>query len=777
MRSVEYFSVGDELSMSFQEFATGLGLDFLLASFAIDLFSIFQSILFSFGLPFQRRMAIAWSLILIFLNFSLLQYVLVTKIPLDESIYLFSFKELQLILAGESRLSFSMMFELLVVFGVYLGILKLFSNVRWESKYNRSMGIAFIALLMFPSWIYVDAKSDFQKAANTNNRLTFFVQRSIYFWKNQENRQKSTVQLTDFAGLDPSFLGGESISSQFPLVHELPDSSEFANFFHTSKNGPPNIVFLIVESLSTTLVGDRGDKTGNLLPFLDSLSQESLYWPNFLATCDRTNNVLPASLASVPYTTHGNMFQQVKFPVHWSLISLLNKNYFTRFYCGVDLNFANMNGYMNHYETDYLVKDWEPVFQQKYSHRSTPWGFSDGSLFEKSWLDFGKQKLSLQKRMDVFLTISTHDPFVVPNEDRYISRVKQAISKIKNPTSTHQYVLDHAREFASFVYVDEQLKTYFEKAKNQPGYENTIFFIFGDHGTELCLYDDLSRYKIPLIVYSPLLKKPHTFQAVSSQLDLTPTILNYLRLTYKQDLPKVVPFIGRELDYSNSYRNHRSLILGTNGLTDEHLFYANHFLFHDKLYKVSEELQIRAVKNESLKRQFVTQRKKVNLLADYAIFGDRILPQVIYEKYGKTKALRVLKSFQKKQFSKQEITAEFIELGPTISLNPTTKVVQIEVTFDFWNENIEKPTLLPRFTCSLENEGGEVLFWKQMDYESLRFKLKAWNQLKISMELNLEDYKRLNNKNTFKYYILNASKKPFKLRNLQTKIAVSDGSY
>lgn len=777
MRSIEYFSVGNELSMSFQEFAIGLGLDFLLACFAIALFSIFQSVLFSFGFQFQRRMVISWSLILIFLNFSLLQYVLVTKIPLDESIYLFSFKELQLILAGESRLSFSKILELVLIFGIYVGILKLFSKVRWESKFNRSLGIAFIALLMFPSWIYVDAKSDFQKAANTNNRLTFFVQRSVYFWKHQENRQKSTVQLTDFAGLDPSFFGGESISSQFPLLHELPDSSEFANFFHTSKNGPPNIVFLIVESLSTTLVGERADKTGNLLPFLDSLSKESLYWPNFLATCDRTNNVLPASLASVPYTTHGNMFQQVKFPAHWSLISLLNKNYFTRFYCGVDLNFANMNGYMNHYETDYLVKDWEPFFQQKYSHRSTPWGFSDGSLFEKSWFDFGKQKLSSHNRMDVFLTISTHDPFVVPNEDRYISRVKQSISKIKNPTSTHQYVLDHAREFASFVYVDEQLNAYFEKAKSQPGYENTIFFIFGDHGTELCLYDDLSRYKIPLIVYSPLLKNPHTFQAVSSQLDLAPTILNYLRLTYKQDLPKVVPFIGRELDYTKSYRNLHSLILGTNGLTDEHLFHANHFLFHDKLYRVSEGLQIGAVKNESLKRQLSIQRKKANLLADYAIFGDRILPKVIYDKYGKTKALRVLKSFQKKQFSKQEITAEFIELGPSISLNPTTKVIQVEITFDFWNDSVEKPTLLPRFTCSLENNDGEVLFWKQMDYESLRFKLKAWNQLKISMELNLKDYKRLKNNNTFKYYILNASKKTFKLRNLQTKIAVSDGYY
>lgn len=776
LRTVEFFSIGGELSITGAQVGMGWFMDFLVSVAAIALFSVFQAVLFCFGIDFQKKVLVGWSLLLIVVNFVLIQYVAVTKIPLDESIYLFSIRELKLIVAGESRLSVIVLLLLVGVIVFYLIVLYGLLKFRWLSKFNRIQAVVFVLVLVFPSWTCIDVNNGFKEALHTNNRLAFFVQRSVFYFLHQDSHETTDVKLTDFAGIDPGFWGGSPMSTSYPLVHRLSDSSQFASFFKHSKNGPPNIVFLIVESLSTTLVGEKASKTGHLLPFLDSLSAKSLYWPNFLATCDRTNNVLPASLASVPYTTHGNMFQQIKFPNHWSLISLLNKHYFTRFYCGVDLNFANMNGYMNHYETDYLVKDWEAVFQKKYSHRATPWGFSDGSLFQKSWLDFSRQKLAKQPRMDVFLTISTHDPFVVPDEEKYIMHVKRAISKIKNPTATHRYVADHAREFASFVYVDEQLRSYFQQAKKQPGYENTVFFIFGDHGTELCLYDDLSRYKIPLLVYSPLLVKPQTFHAVSSQLDLAPTILNYLRVAYSEDLPQVVPFVGKELDYGVRYRNNRSLILGTNGLTEEHLFHANYFLCHDKLYRVSEGLAIRAVEDESVRRQLISQRKKANLVSDYTIFGNRIMPVVLFQKYGRVKALRVLYEFTKKQFTEAETKQGFVNLGSAITLDPKTKTIDVQIEFDYWNESVEKPTHLPRFTCSLENGDGEVLFWKQMDYESIQFKVNSWNKLSVSMELNLSDYKRLKKKNTFKYYILNpsSSKQPFKLRNLTTKIRAVD---
>jgi hypothetical protein len=249
-----------------------------------------------------------------------------------------------------------------------------------------------------------------------------------------------------------------------------------------------------------------------------------------------------------------------------------------------------------------------------------------------------------------------------------------------------------------------------------------------------------------------------------------------LRVAYSEDLPQVVPFVGKELDYGVRCRNNTSLILGTNGLTEEHLFHANYFLCHDKLYRVSEGLAIRAVEDESVRRKLISQRKKANLVSDYTIFGNRIMPVVLFQKYGRVKALRVLYEFTKKQFTEAETKQGFIDLGNAITLDPKTKTIDVEIEFDYWNESVEKPTHLPRFTCSLENGDGEVLFWKQMDYESIQFKVNSWNKLSVSMELNLSDYKRLKKKNTFKYYILNSnsSKQPFKLRNLTTKIRAVD---
>lgn len=146
----------------------------------------------------------------------------------------------------------------------------------------------------------------------------------------------------------------------------------------------------------------------------------------------------------------------------------------------------------------------------------------------------------------------------------------------------------------------------------------------------------------------------------------------------------------------------------------------------------------------------------------------------MFEKFRKMKPLHLLKHDRKAHFSNYEMTSEFIDIGEPISLDTKTKSIQLEVRFEYWNEDVEKPSLLPRFTCSLENEGGEILFWKQMDYESLHFNLKAWNQLKVTLVLDLEDYKRLKKNNTFKYYILNSTKKVFKIRNLETKLASSN---
>lgn len=773
LRVYEFFHLEPAMRISFKVCLQGMWIDLFFALLITGVYFVVQLILGLFKIRIMLWIMVLLSLLALLVNFVLIQYFFATKMPLDEAIYFFSLKELKLIVGSENRVSG----EVILVIGSlligYFLLIKLLQKIRLHRILLLIFGMAVVATIVFPSLTYADDNQDHKKAVILNNRLAYFAHRSaVYFTREEAGKDK--VKLNEFEKLDPEFYGGKSISREYPLLHKLPKKSEFASFFKKSPKGAPNIVFIMVESLSTSLVGDKADKTGHLLPFLDSLSKESLYWPNFLSTCDRTHNVLPASLASVPYTTKGNIFQQLEFPGHWSLFSLLNKEYYTRFYCGVDLNFSNMNGYMNYYQTDYIVKDWEKRFSGKFSDRETPWGFPDGALFDKSWLDYKKQKLHGQKRIDVLLTISTHDPFVIPREKYYTDRVLKSIAKIKNPTAMHRYVKQNAYKFASFVYTDDQLRNYFNDAKNNPDFDNTIFLIYGDHGTELCVYDELSRFKIPLIIYSPLLKKTQTFRSVSTQLDLAPTLLNYLRLTYGMELPSSVPFLGKELSYVKRYECKRALVLGSGRLKGEHVLYDNYFMFLNELYRVKNELEIVPVKNEKAKRKVSEQRKMCDLMADYTIYGNKILPEILTKSYTTTEEFKAISQYTKKKPSQQELSEEFIRIGKDMQLPQNTKYVRIQFDCDYWNETAEKVTELPKLTLSLEhaiNGKSELIIWKQIDYhQSSAFRKKAWNHLSATITVRMSDYQKMSKENTLKYYLLNAGKTFFNIKNVEVKI-------
>lgn len=774
LRLYEFFSMNQEVPCSFGFCLYGMSIDLVFSLLITAIYVLIQCLFFLVKLPRMLWIMHFFALSVLILNFVMIQYYLTAKIPLDEVIYSFSIEELKLIVGLENRLTWTIVLGFISLIALYFLLIFQLKKIKVKSWFAPVFGVLLIVSLVFPSLTYFEPTANYQKAVIVNNKLAYFAHRSWHYLKKDRIPDKNEVKISEFSKLDRNFYGGESLSKEYPLLHELPEVSEFAAFFNKSNKGAPNIVFIIVESLSTALVGEKADKTGHLLPFLDSLSKESLYWPNFLSTCDKTHNVLPASLASVPYATKGNVFQNLDFPNHWSMISLLNKDYFTRFFCGVDLNFSNMNGYMNYYKTRYIVKNWEKKFSGKFSERETPWGFPDGALFDKSWLDYKKQGLNSQKRLDVLLTISTHDPYVIPREQYYTDLVMQRLEKVKDPKTSHKIVRDNAYKFATFVYADEQLKDYFKEASKHKDFDNTIFLIFGDHGTESCLYDELSRYKIPLIIYSPLLKKPQTFRSVSSQLDLAPTLLNYLRLTYGVKLPSTVPFLGKELSYVKTFESNRSLVLGIAGLKDEHMIHKNHFLHHGELFKVKDGLEIEKDPDEKLRKKMIEQRRMCNLLSDYTIFGDKILPRTLTTSYTEQEEFEQIYHFSKKKHSKEALENEFIAIGENVTLPPDTKYIKIQFDCDYWSTNDQKPTELPKLTFSLENIANgknETLIWKQIDYhQAKKFSKNAWNHLTATVTIDITDYKKLKKDNVLIYYLLNTEKQHFNIKNLETKI-------
>lgn len=739
------------------------------------------SILFVIQLPIsyltKSKMIYAFhfgGVIFLLIHFVLIQFFLIANEPLNESVFFLSFQELKLISGTGDRFSFGILIMVFSIVFFYFFIGNRFGKIKVSNRLHFFFGIGLMLSIFLIPVATVNSEDNHVETLFVNNRLASFMEVSCnYLIQKDSKSHLTTINGNNFNELDSSFYGGKKLSNEFPLIHELADKSEFAQLFKRSKKGPPNIVYIIVESLSTSLVGEKSHQTGHLMPFLDSLTKKSLYFPNFLSTCDRTHNVLPATLASLPNAPNGNMFMQMEYPLHWSLISLLKEQYFSRFYCGVDLHYSNMNGFMNQQETAYLVKDWE----SNSTNTTNSWGHPDNEVFEKSWKDYRHQSLDNRPRFDVFLTISTHDPFIIPNQKYYTQCVLDKIGKYRNPSQKLLDVKENAEKFGTYTYLDDVLRNYFNKAQKQSNFENTLFFIFGDHGNHLCIYDELERFKIPLIIYSPLLKKAQTIRSVSTHLDLPPTILNFLRTEYQLPLPQKVPFIGQELSLVKQYECKRSLPFNTVNLQNSHVLKGDYYLYFDFLFKVKKGLEIEKIKNQKIYTDLKKQLKQYNYLSEYLCFKDKIIPKSYFNSFTQSEVFKTIYRFEKEILTAAEKSSEFIEIGKDQQMKSMPKYFKVNFSCEYYIEEIEDLKSLPKLTVTLfdtKNERMNVNLWKQSNPKLLHdFKANHWNKVEYTLVIRAKDYDKEFVANTLRFFLLNDLKIERRIKKIKTYVSTN----
>ena len=114
--------------------------------------------------------------------------------------------------------------------------------------------------------------------------------------------------------------------------------------------------------------------------------------------------------------------------------------------------------------------------------------------------------------------------------------------------------------FSALLYTDDQIRKYFDKAKHQPEFKNTIFIITGDHyswGAGNAYQNPLKRYHVPMCIYSPLLsKKGVKINALNSHFNLTPSLLALLNLDY----PENHNFIYNSFDTSATIKFNKNYV-------------------------------------------------------------------------------------------------------------------------------------------------------------------------------------------------------------------------
>jgi phosphoglycerol transferase MdoB-like AlkP superfamily enzyme len=141
----------------------------------------------------------------------------------------------------------------------------------------------------------------------------------------------------------------------------------------------------------------------------------------------------------------------------------------------------------------------------------------DGSwaIWDEQFLQFMKTTLDQKKQpfMATMFTASSHEPYKIPE----IYQKEFNGGKIQ----MHPCVR----------YTDYALKRFFEEASKSDWYENTLFVMVADHGNQT-YYDEylkaVNRQAVPILFYHPNSDLKGINNQFSQQIDIYPTILDYL---------------------------------------------------------------------------------------------------------------------------------------------------------------------------------------------------------------------------------------------------------
>lgn len=614
---------------SFLTLLTGLKFDVILYLRVSAVMMIPYLMIAFFSQKVAKYFFVLCSILLILGNMLLLKYFSTSRVPLGADLLGYSADEVSKTVQSSGKLEI-LPFMIIIIYLAYM-VRVFIKHVYFRVK---PWAVVLISLFMFSSLLPLNFFSPQPSSFNNefsmyaaDNKLSFFISSvgNHYLNKGKLNKQPFVFREEKATKTDNSFT---YIDPEYPFLHTETTPDVLGEYFELGEN-PPNIVFILVESLGRSYSGDNA-LLGSFTPFLDSLAQKSLYWKNCLSTSGRTFAVLPSMLASLPFGENGFSEMADKMPDHISLISLLKNqaNYKSTFIYGGEAEFDKMDQFMNRQGVDQIIDSRK--FDDEYvklpaSSNGFSWGYGDMEIFRRYLEDF---KINLDEpRIDIILTIAMHDPFNIPNQSDYIRKFQERLGKLKLNDKTRKFNNNYTKEFASILYFDESIKYLFSEMKKLPSFSNTIFIITGDHRMpEIPISTQIDRFHVPLIIYSPMLKKDENFSSVVTHFDVTPSVVALLDGKQFISRPQAASWIGHGLDNSKSFRNLYSYPLMRN--KNEILDYisSNDFLAGNIHYRISETMDIEPINYTDTRVKLKNELDNFIRMNNYACLNNKLIP-------------------------------------------------------------------------------------------------------------------------------------------------------
>ena len=401
----------------------------------------------------------------------------------------------------------------------------------------------------------------------------------FYFWQSARTSQRRKLFFTH----DPSTISLATQKERLPDP-QYPFERQRTAFNLENKNY--NFVLILLESFDPDLLYQHPQAAPNL----NKIKEESLFFTNFYSSANRSLIAVTATLFSIPYIWGLPTFTQGLGGKNFSRIA----QYFTH------QGYTTLNVITDRASSDKANEVARYVgFDSFFAKEDIPLKrkyplFNKG--FDYEGFEFFLDKINQAPRrfFGYMFTSSTHGPYQVVLSKEHV--------RFPNITEKNRFL-------NRVVYADDALGNFFTRARQEPWFKDTIFFILPDHRVPvLNKQQDIDKtrqnYKSFLLIYAPDIFQPKTIETPATQEDLLPTLLDLL------NSPEPFAASGQSLfDEDRSpvkyiYAENKEIHI-IDKKTGNH-----HFMFLDDISSLSAKEQAAIRFNEELYREIKANKFK-----------------------------------------------------------------------------------------------------------------------------------------------------------------------
>ena len=295
------------------------------------------------------------------------------------------------------------------------------------------------------------------------------------------------------------------------VTHEMQRDNTFNTHVEAKESPWRNVVFIIEESCTAARLTRQGSEEV-LMPHLDKLINEGIYFENLYSAGTHTCNAIYALVTSLPgFVDKHPMQDGLERPLNTIFSQVYSRGELkTLFYVTHGPNYDNLRSFLTTQGFERLMS------RNNYGvETSKMWGVDDHIMFDYALEDIDAEWKMGNSIAAVLLTCSNHSPYDPPMDVGF------------SPTTTDP-------ESQAVEYADWAINRFLEMAKQKMWFDETLFIIVGDHGravtSDFVIPESINH--VPLLLYSPKHIAPEVRSDLVAQMDIVPTAFSMLGMEY-----------------------------------------------------------------------------------------------------------------------------------------------------------------------------------------------------------------------------------------------------